>query len=440
MSRKVWVVGGGLAGSEAAWQLAEAGLGVSLFEMRPLLLTPAHQSGDLAELVCSNSLKAEGLENACGLMKEEMRYFNSLVMQSADQTRVPAGRALAVDRELFSKRITEVLENHPRIEVIREEISEVPEAQPAVVATGPLTSKRFSEWLEKIFGERHLSFYDAVAPIVTRESLDFSTIFSASRYEEGEGDYLNCPLNEEEYRLFWENLIGAQTHEPHLPEEKRDYFEGCVPLETLASRGSETLRYGPLKPVGLINPRTRRRPYAVLQLRPENREKTLYNLVGFQTNLRWTEQSRVFRMIPGLKNAEFVRFGVMHRNTFINSPALLRSTLQWKERDNLFFAGQLIGVEGYVESAAAGLVAGLNMARWLRGKDPVSFPNVTATGALLEFITTAEAKYFQPMNINFGLLPPLTRRVKKRTDRNRELSTRALAKMEEFIQEEFSTY
>lgn len=435
MKQEVWVVGGGLAGSEAAWQLAKAGFPVVLFEMRPGVMTPAHRTGNLAELVCSNSLKADYLENAAGLLKEEMRRLDSLIIKTADRTRVPAGGALAVDREEFSREVTEALSANPLIRIRREEVTALPLDQPAVVATGPLTSERFARWLRELLGQEYFYFYDAVAPIVTRESLDFSRVFVASRYGKGEAAYINCPLTEEEYRLFWENLVSAQRHDPHLAEEKEFFFEGCLPVEVLASRGRDALRYGPLKPVGLIDPQTGERPYAVLQLRPENKEETLYNLVGFQTNLRWGEQARVFRLIPGLANAEFVRYGVMHKNTFINSPELLLPTLQWKEREDLFFAGQLTGVEGYVESAAAGLVAGVNISRRLTGREPLVFPRETALGALLYYLTAADPRRFQPMNINFGLFPPLARKIKDKKLKYREYSRRALEALAEFMEE-----
>jgi methylenetetrahydrofolate--tRNA-(uracil-5-)-methyltransferase len=323
MSKPVWVIGGGLAGSEAAWQIANSGRDVVLYEMRPVKKTPAHSTPLLAELVCSNSLKAERLENAAGLLKEELRRLGSLLMAVAAKTKVPAGGALAVDRQRFAQEITSRIDQHPRIKVIRAEVTALPLDQPAVVTSGPLTSPLLSAWLQKLFGEEYFYFYDAVAPIVTRESLDTGRIFAASRYDRGEAEYLNCPFNEEEYTVFWENLVAAEVHEPHLGAAEKRYFEGCMPLEVLAARGKDTIRFGPLKPVGLIDPATGKRPWAVVQLRPENKEKTLYNMVGFQTNLRWGEQARVFRLIPGMAQAEFVRYGVMHRNSFINTPKLL---------------------------------------------------------------------------------------------------------------------
>lgn len=440
MKREVWVIGGGLAGSEAAWQLVQAGERVRLFEMRPVLNTPAHKTSYLGELVCSNSLKADYLENAAGLLKAEMRLMNSLIIKAADLTRVPAGGALAVDREEFARTITKLLMDRPEVEIVREEITSLPLDQPVIIATGPLTSPAFTQWLGGLFGREYLYFYDAVAPIVTKESIDFTKAFFGSRYARGEAAYINCPLNEEEYNTFWENLVSAERHLDHLTEEAGlKYFEGCMPIEVLAARGRDTIRFGPMKPVGLVDPKTGRRPYAVLQLRPENKEGTLYNLVGFQTSLRWGEQKRVFSMIPGLAKAEFVRYGVMHRNTFINSPELLLPTLQWKGRENFFFAGQLIGVEGYVESAAAGLVSGWNMAKFLRGETPKAFPPETALGALFDHITSADPRHFQPMNINFGLFPPLTpentgrRGGKSKKEKNLAYAERALSVLARFI-------
>lgn len=429
----VWVVGGGPAGSEAAWQLAEAGLPVHLLEMRPHTGTPAHHTSYLAELVCSNSLKANYLESAAGLLKEELRRLGSLIIRIADQTRVPAGGALAVDRVEFATGVTEAIAGHPRIEVVRREVKEIPPGQPAVIATGPLTSPAFSQWLKEMLGRDYLYFYDAAAPVLTAESLDFSKIFAASRYGKGEDDYLNCPLSEDEYGVFWESLRTAETSQAHLPEERRHFFEGCLPVEILAARGKDTLRFGTMKPVGLIDPRTGRRPYAVVQLRPENREKTLYNMVGFQTNLRRPEQRKVFRLIPGLAKAEFARYGMMHRNTFINSPELLLPTLQLRGEKPLFFAGQLTGVEGYVESAAAGLIAGINLARCGQGRQPLVFPVETAVGALLTHITTADPVHFQPMNFHFGLLPPLAGGKRQKKERKRVLAERALAELAAFI-------
>ena len=436
MPKAIWVIGGGLAGAEAAWQAANAGYDVILYEMRPERMTPAHTTPLLGELVCSNSLKANNLENASGLLKEELRRLGSLLMTVAEETKVPAGGALAVDRQRFAAGITARISEHPRIKVVRTEISSIPSDQPAVVATGPLTSPLLSAWLQQLFGEEYFYFFDAVAPIVTRESLDFKRIFAASRYGRGEAEYLNCPMNEEEYTLFWENLTAAEVHQSHLGAAEKRFFEGCMPVEVLAARGKDTLRYGPLKPVGLTDPATGKRPYAVVQLRPENREKTLYNMVGFQTNLRWGEQKRVFRMIPGLAEAEFVRYGVMHRNSFINTPKLLTNALQWKGGGPLFFAGQLIGVEGYVESIAAGLLAGKNIVRFLEGKAPLVFPRETAMGALFHHIINAEIRHFQPMNINFGLFPPLKVKIKEKLKKNRAIAERALNSLENYLRNE----
>lgn len=433
-SNAVTVIGAGLAGSEAAWQLARRGIPVKLYEMRPEKKSPAHHTAYFAELVCSNSLRANGLENAVGLLKEEMRRLSSLIMESAERHRVPAGGALAVDRTGFSQYITEVLQAHPLVEVVYEEVTEIPTEGIVIIATGPLTSDSLAAQIKTITGSNYLYFYDAAAPIVTLESLNMDVIFRSSRYGKGEAAYLNCPMTEEEYNAFYEALINAERA-PMKDFEKQIHFEGCMPVEVLASRGRDTLLYGPLKPVGLIDPRTGKRPYAVVQLRQDNAEGTLYNMVGFQTNLKWGEQKRVFSLIPGLENAEFVRYGVMHRNTYINSPTLLQPTLQCKKRESLFFAGQITGVEGYVESAAAGLVAGINAARMAVGKSPLVFPRETAHGALLHYITTADAKCFQPMNITFGLIPPLEKKIKNKKLRNQTIARRALEKLSTFIAE-----
>ncbi len=384
------VVGGGLAGSEAAWQAVQRGVKVTLYEMRPEKMTPAHHTGLLSELVCSNSLRAEGMENAAGLLKEEMRKLNSLVVSSADNNRVPAGKALAVDRDEFASFISEALEKNPLVEIKREEVTKIPEENiPVIIATGPLTSSSLAEEIKKLTGSEHLYFYDAAAPIVTRDSIDMDKVFKASRYDKGTPDYLNCPMTEEEYNRFWKALIEAERHQ--MKEfEKEAYFEGCMPVEEMASRGLQTLLYGPMKPVGLVDPRTGEQPYAVVQLRQDNLSGTLYNLVGFQTSLTWPEQKRVFRLIPGLENAEFARFGVMHRNTFINSPLALEPTFQLKKNPLILFAGQITGVEGYVESTSSGLIAGINAANLARGKEPVVFPKTTAHGALCHYITTAD--------------------------------------------------
>lgn len=422
----VTVVGAGLAGSEAAWQLARRGIKVRLWEMRPVKMTPAHHSGGFAELVCSNSLRGASLENAVGLLKEEMRRLGSLIIGVADEVKVPAGGALAVNRELFSKKITELVSGHPLIEVIRGEITEIP-PEPCIIATGPLTSPDLARSIQNFTGNDYFYFYDAAAPIVTGESIDRSVVFPASRYGKGDGDYLNCPFDKEQYLRFWEELVGAAVSEGHLPEERAIFFEGCMPVEVLAKRGVDTLRFGTMKPVGITDPRTGRRPYAVVQLRPEDREGRLYNLVGFQTHLKWGEQSRVFRMIPGLEAAEIVRFGVMHRNIYINAPTVLQPTLQSKSRPGLFFAGQMTGVEGYVESAATGLLAGLNLARLVNRRPLVELPPETALGALTNYICNADPKYFQPMNVNFGLFTPLSERPRGKKERQLTYSERALA-------------
>lgn len=431
---KVVIIGGGLAGSEAAWQVAQRGMKVELYEMRPRVMTPAHRSAYLAELVCSNSFRASSLENAAGLLKEEMRLLGSLIMRCADENTVPAGGALAVDRNLFAASVTEAIEEHPLIQVKREEVTRLPEHRPLIIATGPLTSDGLAREIHRLTGEQYLYFYDAASPIVTGDSIDYNKVFRGSRYDKGEPAYLNCPLDEEEYRAFWEALVSAERYPLH-EFEKAVYFEGCLPVEVIASRGPETLRFGPLKPVGLVDPRTGRQPHAVVQLRPEDREGRLYNLVGFQTNLRWGEQERIFRLIPGLEKAEFVRFGFMHRNTFINSPRLLRPTLEMINYPGIFFAGQITGVEGYIESASNGLVAGINAFRLARGLDPIIFPPDTAHGALCHYIAHADPGHFQPMNINFGLLPPLKAKIKDRRRRNLKLSERALTRIKYFVEE-----
>lgn len=428
---QVTVIGAGLAGSEAAWQLAQRGIGVKLFEMRPEKTTPAHHTGLLAELVCSNSLRAAALENAVGLLKEEMRRLDSVIIKCADETSVPAGGALAVDREVFSRRVTDIVCGHPKIDLIRKEVTQPDTANPVVIATGPLTSEPMAGAIMKLTGHEYLYFYDAAAPIITYESLDRGRVFRASRYDKGEAAYLNCPMDKEEYDRFCEGLVKAERA-PLREFEKKVFFEGCMPVEELASRGHRTLLFGPLKPVGLTDPRTGKRPYAVVQLRQDNLEGTLFNMVGFQTRLKWDEQKRVFSMIPGLEKAEFVRFGVMHRNTFIDSPRVLLPTLQLKKAGNLFFAGQLTGVEGYVESAAMGLVSGINAALAVRGQEPVIFPAETAHGALCKYITSAGPGRFQPMNVNFGLLPPLERETRDKKLKNRLLAERALNRLEEF--------
>ncbi|MFC4812397.1 FADH(2)-oxidizing methylenetetrahydrofolate--tRNA-(uracil(54)-C(5))-methyltransferase TrmFO [Paenibacillus sp. GCM10023250] len=429
--QRVTVVGAGLAGSEAAWQIASQGVPVTLYEMRPATKTPAHHTNQFAELVCSNSLRANGLTNAVGVLKEEMRRMNSLILDCADRNAVPAGGALAVDRDGFSGDVTRILKEHPLIEVRTEEMTEIPTDGIVLIATGPLTAPRLSAQIQGLLGEEYFYFYDAAAPIVEKDSIDMSKVYLASRYDKGEAAYLNCPMTEEEFERFYDALITAETAE--LKEfEKEQYFEGCMPIEVMASRGKQTVLFGPMKPVGLINPHTGKLPHAVVQLRQDNAAGTLYNLVGFQTHLKWGEQKRVLSLIPGLENAEFVRYGVMHRNTFINSPRLLRPTYQTIKRDNLFFAGQMTGVEGYVESAASGLIAGINAGRVAKGLEPVIFPADTTLGSMAQYITTADFKHFQPMNANFGLFPPLEKRMRSKKDKNDAIAYRALEQLARF--------
>lgn len=427
--KSVTVLGAGLAGAEAAWQVAQRGFLVKLYEMRPGKMTPAHQSGEFAELVCSNSLRAAALENAVGLLKEEMRRLDSVIMSCADENRVPAGGALAVDRNLFARCVSKRISSHPLVNIHREEITEIPGDEVVIVATGPLTSDNLANNIRLFTGEGHLYFYDAVAPIVLADSINMEKVFRSSRYGKGEAAYLNCPMNREEYDTFWDALVKAEKA-PRKEFEKELHFEGCMPLEALAARGRETLLYGPLKPVGLTEPLTGRRPYAVVQLRQENSEGTMYNLVGFQTSLKWDEQRRVLRLIPGLEEAEFVRYGVMHRNTFINSPVVLDPTFESKKRPGLFFAGQITGVEGYVESAASGLMAGINATRFLDEKELIVFPRETAHGSLAHYITTASPNNFQPMNVTFGLLPPLPEKIRDKKERYRRMAAMALESIE----------
>jgi methylenetetrahydrofolate--tRNA-(uracil-5-)-methyltransferase len=446
------VIGGGLAGVEAAWQAAERGIEVDLYEMRPVRMTPAHVTDRLAELVCSNSLGSDLPDRAAGLLKAELRRLGSLVLACADAARVPAGEALAVDREAFAARVTEAIERHPRIRLIRQEVTAIPDG-PVVIASGPLTSPALAQAIAQLTGTAYLYFYDAMAPIVYLDSINLDIAFRASRYGRGHeeaGDYLNCPLSREEYERFVAELLAAERIE--LRDFERDisegrvsaaacglepdrFFEGCLPIEVLAARGREALAFGPMRPIGLIDPRTGRRPYAVVQLRRDNLAGTLYNMVGFQTNLKWSEQKRVFRLIPGLENAEFARYGQMHRNTFLNAPRVLRPTLQFRGRDDLFFAGQITGVEGYVGNAGTGLVAGINAARLLRGEAPVVFPLETMLGALCHYVTHADPAGFQPMKANFGLLPPLERPPRHKRERYAAYSERALRALEAFIAE-----
>jgi methylenetetrahydrofolate--tRNA-(uracil-5-)-methyltransferase len=430
---QVTVIGAGLAGSEAAWQIARLGVPVILYEMRPVRKTPAHITDQFAELVCSNSLRANSTTNAVGIIKEEMRRMDSLIMRCADRSAVPAGGALAVDREAFSGGVTKTLREHPLITVCNEELQSLPDGI-TVVATGPLTSPALSESLQRLIGEQYLYFYDAAAPIVEKDSLDMSKIYLASRYDKGEAAYLNCPMTEEEFNIFYDALIHAETA-PLKDFEKELYFEGCMPIEVMAARGRQTVLFGPMKPVGLINPYTNRLPYAVVQLRQDNAAGTLFNLVGFQTHLKWGEQKRVLSMIPGLENAEFVRYGVMHRNTFLNSPKLLEPTYQYKGNENLFFAGQMTGVEGYVESAASGLIAGLNAARLAQDQGCLVFPRETALGSMAHYVTSADPAHFQPMNANFGLFPPLANRVRSKKLKNEQIAERALAAINDFARQ-----
>ncbi len=434
--RRITVVGAGLAGSEAAWQAAQRGVAVTLLEMRPQKLTPAHHTGLAGELVCSNSLRAISKDNAVGLLKEEMRLMGSLIMEAALANRLPAGGALAVDRVGFSQYITDRLQNHPLVDMVQCEVCELPPERPLIIATGPLTSAPLADALQAVLGEGYLHFFDAAAPIVLADSINWDKVYLASRYSKGDADYVNCPLNAEEYAAFHKALVEAETAILH-EFEQGIYFEGCMPVEVLAKRGPDTLRFGPMKPVGLPDPRTGKMPYAVVQLRQDNLAGTMYNMVGFQTNLKWPEQKRVWRMIPGLEQAEFARYGVMHRNTFINSPQLLLPTLQWRGDEGVFFAGQITGVEGYVESAAAGLVAGINAVRLVQGKAPLVFPPTTAHGALLHYITTEPKKNFQPMNVTFGLFPPLDCPPRGKRERGAAYAERALQELKHFLENSF---
>lgn len=428
----VTVVGAGLAGSEAAWQIARRGVGVRLYEMRPTVMTPAHRTDKFAELVCSNSLGSDLPDRALGLLKRELEVLGSIIIRCARETAVPAGGALAVGREEFSARVTESLQSHPLIEVVREEVREIPEGV-VVIATGPLTSDTLARQIADVVGAAQLSFFDAMAPIVAADSIEMTVAFAASRYGRGDNDYINCPMTQEEYDRFVEALVSAETI-PLRDFEASDkrFFEACLPVEEIARRGHEALAFGPLRPVGLTDPRTGRRPYAVVQLRQDDLAATLYNMVGFQTNLRWPEQERVFRMIPGLERARFVRYGQMHRNTFLNSPVVLKATLQSRARHDLFFAGQIAGTEGYVGSTASGLVAGINAARYVCGQALLEFPPDTMVGALLHYISAAASQEFQPMKANFGLLPPLGSAMGKRL-RYREYLARALASLRAYL-------
>ncbi len=441
-NNKVQVIGGGLAGTEAAWQIAQAGVPVVLYEMRPVRMSPAHHTEELAELVCSNSFGASQSDRAAGLLHEELRRLGSIIIRVADKHAVPAGGALAVDRAVFSHELTETLANHPLIELRRQEIAEIPREGLAVLTTGPLTSPALAEDLQRLSGMEYLSFFDAASPIVVGESINRDIAFLASRYDKGEAAYLNCPMNREEYLHFWQELCNAeQAQLKDFEQENAKFFEGCLPIEELARRGEDTMRYGPLKPVGLFDSRLgdfrdrqnqSKRPYAVVQLRQEDKAGQLWNLVGFQTNLRWGEQKRIFRLIPGLENAEFVRMGVMHRNTFINSPQLLSPTLQFKARKTLLAAGQLIGTEGYTAAAAGGWLAGTNAARLVLGLETVTMPMTTMMGALFEFISSASPKHFQPMPPNFGILPELSARIRSKPERYGAYRDRALADLDDW--------
>lgn len=430
---KVKVIGAGLAGCEAAWQLANHGIEVELYEMKPQKFSPAHKYKGFAELVCSNSLKAARVDSAAGMLKEEMRRLGSVTMECAESTKVSAGGALAVDREKFSDMVTEKITSHKLISVVSKEVNEIPEGN-VIIATGPLTSENLAQSIRNLCGEEYLSFYDAAAPIVTYDSLDKNYVFLASRYGKGEPDYINCPMNKDEYLSFYNELINAESA-PLKEFDKRDFtvYEGCMPIEVLAKRGEDTMRFGPLKPVGLTDPRTDKRPYAVVQLRKENNDGTMYNLVGFQTNLKFGEQKRVFSMITGLQNAEFVRYGVMHRNTFIDSPRLLNEHFCMRNNEKIYFAGQITGVEGYIESAASGICAGLNFARKLLGVEEVSFPSETMIGSLSKYISNESVSKFQPMGSNMGILPELPERIKDKKVKYQVLAERGFAELEKVL-------
>jgi len=430
----VTVIGAGLAGSECAWQLAQRGVAVTLREMKPEKKTPAHVTDYFAELCCSNSLRGAGLENAVGLLKEELRRLNSLVIRCADATAVPAGGALAVDRDGFARMVTETIFSHPNITMIPGEVTSIPEGD-VVIASGPLTSDPLAEAIaEKLGGGTTLNFFDAAAPLVACDSVDMDSAYFASRYDKGTPDYINCPMTKEEYQAFWQALIAAEEAEVHGFEDK-SVFEGCMPVEVMARRGEDTLRFGPLKPRGLIDPKTGKEPYAVVQLRRDNADGSIYNLVGFQTHLKWPEQRRVFTMIPALRNAQFLRYGVMHRNTYLDSPRLLDRYYRLKAEPRIAFAGQMTGVEGYVESCASGFLAGVELARRLNGQTPIDFPAETAIGALGLYVSNGSVGDFQPMNINFGIIPPLDHRVKGKRNKNAELSQRSLEILEGIKQE-----
>ena len=427
--KKITVIGAGLAGCEAAYAAATRGVQVDLIEMKPIKKSPAHKTDNFAELVCSNSLKASRTDSAAGLLKQEMRQLGSICLEAADKSQVPAGGALAVDRDLFSDYITKKIKENPNINIVNDVVDTLPDNEICIVATGPLTDGVLAKEIEKITGEGNLSFYDAAAPIVTAQSVDFSSAFIASRYDRddsGVGDYINCPMNKDEYEAFHDALINAEGAPLHEFDKQLKVYEGCMPIEVLAKRGADSIRFGPLKPVGLRDPRTGHRPWAVVQLRKENSEGTLYNLVGFQTNLKFGEQKRVFSMIPALKNAEFMRYGVMHRNSFINSPKVLNNDLSLKEKNNIYFAGQLSGVEGYMESAASGIIAGINAVNKLLDKQPIILPRITMIGALVDYITDESVLNFQPMGANFGVLPALETHIRDKRERYMALANRSL--------------
>lgn len=431
MEKIVKVIGAGLAGCEAAYQLSKRGIKVKLYEMKPKKFSPAHSDENLAEIVCSNSFKSNLKTNACGLLKEELRMLGSLLIHIADEVKVPAGQALAVDRELFSKRVTQEIEKIDNIEIIREEVTNIDVDEYTIISTGPLTSDVLYKEIQNLIKEDSLHFYDAAAPIIEKDSIDMNIAFYGDRYGKGDSSYINLPMNEEEYKTFYNELINADVVTLH-EFEKREIFEGCMPVEVMAKRGEDTLRYGPLKPVGFLDPRTEKRPYAIVQLRQDNSAKTLYNMVGFQTNLKYGEQKRVFSMIPGLKNAEFVKYGVMHRNTFINSTKLLDETYCMKNNEKIYFAGQITGVEGYVESIASGLVSAINLANKLNGKERLTFDRENMIGALSKYISTENDK-FQPMNANFGILPPLEMKIKDKMERYEKMSERSINILREKI-------
>lgn len=435
MEDYIRVIGGGLAGCEAAYQIAKRGIKVKLYEMKPSLFSPAHSSSNLAEIVCSNSFKSKSITNACGLLKEELRMLDSLLIKCADKTSIPAGQALAVDREKFSKLVTEEIEKLDNVQIIREEFSSSLEKDNCItiIATGPLTSEKMEKQISKITGEDKLHFYDAAAPIVEKDSINMDIAFYGDRYgKEGDNSYINLPFNEEEYKRFYNELINAEVVTLH-EFEKKEIFEGCMPIEVMAKRGEDTIRFGPLKPVGFIDPRTGKKPYAIVQLRQDNESGTLYNLVGFQTNLKFGEQKRVFSLIPGLENAEFVKYGVMHRNTYINSPILLNSTFNLKSKPNIFFAGQITGVEGYVESIASGLSAGINAVKIFSNMKLLEFPEETVIGALSKYISTRNNR-FQPMNANFGILPPLEEKIKDKQEKYKKQAERSLNNITKILQ------